>query len=65
MIKQEGDQYVLYSKDGSKVLGRHASHQDALNQEELIANAKPEANAPEEKAVETYSSRGNRITVYK
>lgn len=42
MIKREGSQYVLYSSDGSKVLGRHRSKADAKRQEVAIQIAKHE-----------------------
>lgn len=40
MIKKEGKQYVLYSADGSKVLGRHRNRADAKRQEVAILIAK-------------------------
>jgi LysM repeat protein len=36
MIKKEGDEYVLYTKDGDRVLGRHPTRQDAIKQEYAI-----------------------------
>ena len=33
MIRHEGDKWVLYTKDGSKVLGRHDTEGDAEAQE--------------------------------
>lgn len=36
MIRQQGSQYVLYSKDGNKVLGRHNSRAAAEKQERAI-----------------------------
>jgi hypothetical protein len=41
MIRKEGNKYVLRTKDGSKVLGRHNSKASALRQERVIqANKK-------------------------
>ena len=36
MIKREGDIYVLYTKDGSRALGRHPSMGAAMRQERAI-----------------------------
>ena len=36
IIKQEGDEWVLYDKEGKKVLGRHKSKEGALAQERAI-----------------------------
>ena len=36
VIKKEGNKWVLYSKDGSKVLGRHDTKEDAKKQEAAI-----------------------------
>ena len=36
MIKKEGNKFVLYTKDGSKVLGKHATRGDAKRQEIAI-----------------------------
>lgn len=43
MIKKQGKTYILYSKDGKKVLGRHASRRDARRQEAAIEIAKQDA----------------------
>lgn len=43
MIKKEGKQFVLYSKDGSKVLGKHSSRGDAKRQEAAINISKARA----------------------
>ncbi len=36
MIRKQGSQYVLYTEDGSKVLGRHNSRAAAEKQEKAI-----------------------------
>lgn len=36
MIKKEGDHWVLYTSDGSKVLGKHKSKKKAIAQEIAI-----------------------------
>lgn len=36
MIRKEGDKYVLYTRDGSRVLGRHDTREEALAQERAI-----------------------------
>lgn len=36
MIRKEDNQYILYTKDGSRVLGRHSSYSSAINQEKAI-----------------------------
>lgn len=36
MIKRIGKNWVLYSQDGSKVLGKHATKAEALAQERVI-----------------------------
>lgn len=36
MVKKVGRKWVLYTKDGSKVLGKHDSRQDAIRQEVAI-----------------------------
>jgi hypothetical protein len=36
MIKKQGNQFVLYTKDGSKVLGKHGTRDDAVAQEMAI-----------------------------
>lgn len=43
MIKKEGKQYVLYTSDGKKVLGRHATRADAKRQEAAINISKARA----------------------
>lgn len=40
MIKKTGSKYVLYTKDGSRKLGTHASRASALKQERAIEAAK-------------------------
>ncbi len=40
MIKHENNKYVLYTKDGSKILGRHDSYESALKQERAIQMSK-------------------------
>lgn len=45
VIKEEGGEYVLYTHDGSKVLGRHKSQKEALAQEHAIQMSK-HANDP-------------------
>ena len=40
VIKHENGKYVLYSKDGSKVLGRHATRMAAEKQERAIQASK-------------------------
>lgn len=36
MIRQEGTEWLLYNKDGSRILGRHKSKEDAMAQERAI-----------------------------
>jgi len=36
MIKKEGSKYILYTQDGSKVLGKFNSEEDALKRETQI-----------------------------
>lgn len=36
MIKKEGKQYILYSKDGKKILSKHKTRRDAKLQEIAI-----------------------------
>lgn len=36
MIRKEGNRWVLYSKDGSKVLGAHGTRDAAMEQEMAI-----------------------------
>jgi len=40
MIKKSGNKYLLYTKDGSRVLGRHTSHKEAEAQEQAIQASK-------------------------
>lgn len=40
MIVKQGSEWILKSKNGKKVLGRHRSRQDALNQERAILISK-------------------------
>jgi hypothetical protein len=40
VIKQEGENFVLYTKDGSRVLGHHTSREKALRQERAIQLSK-------------------------
>src|SRR3990167_8541467 len=40
MVKHEGDEWVVYDKSGKKVLGRHKSKQDAMNQLAAIEASK-------------------------
>lgn len=40
MIKKQGKQFVLYTKNGIKVLGRHSSRKSAVAQEQAIAISK-------------------------
>jgi len=40
MIVKEGWKWILYTKDGSRVLGRHSSKLDALKQERAIQASK-------------------------
>lgn len=40
MIVKQGSKYVLKSKDGSRVLGRHDSKKKALAQERAIEGQK-------------------------
>ena len=46
VIRQEGTDWVLYSHDGSRVLGRHKSEADAQAQERAIEAAKHMAELP-------------------
>lgn len=43
MIKKQGKKFVLYTKDGSKVLGEHPSLQAAESQEHAINISKARA----------------------
>jgi hypothetical protein len=45
MIKHEKGKWVLYTKDGSKVLGKHDTEDDALAQEQAIEIAKHKRGA--------------------
>jgi hypothetical protein len=36
MIRKEGNEWVLYTSDGSRVLGRHKTKEEALRQERAI-----------------------------
>lgn len=48
-IKEEDGKFVLYTKDGSRVLGRHASREGALKQERAIQQSKhAQADSPED-----------------
>ena len=40
MIRKRGNKYVLYTKDGKKVLGRHSSLKKAQKQERAIQASK-------------------------
>ena len=40
MIKQQGDKFILYTQDGTRILGRHDSHEKALAQERAIQISK-------------------------
>ena len=40
MIRKVGNQYILYTKDGSRVLGKHATRAEALAQESAIEISK-------------------------
>lgn len=44
MIIKEGREYILKSKDGKKVLGRHKNKEDALAQERAILISKSRRN---------------------
>ena len=35
-IKHEGNEWILYTKDGSRVLGKHSTREDAIKQEQAI-----------------------------
>lgn len=47
-IKQEGNKFVLYSKDGSKKLGEHDTRQEAIDQEIAIEASKKKKTAKSE-----------------
>ncbi len=40
MIKKEGKKWILYTKDGSRILGKHSSRGDAKRQEAAIEISK-------------------------
>lgn len=40
MIKKQGNQYILYTSDGKRVLGRHPTREQALRQERAVQAAK-------------------------
>jgi hypothetical protein len=40
MIRKEGREYVLYTHNGSKILGRHKTKEEAVRQEQAIMIAK-------------------------
>lgn len=40
MIKQCGEKWCLYTKDGSKLLGKHKTEQEAIDQEKAIESQK-------------------------
>lgn len=43
MIKKEGHVWVLYTSDGSRVLGRHETRADAVRQERAVNLSKARA----------------------
>ena len=45
MIKHEGNEWVLYTKDGSKVLGKHPTEEKAKAQEEAIKASEAAKNS--------------------
>jgi len=49
MIRKEGDKYVLRTRDGKRVLGRHGTRKDAEAQERAIQARKLYARARERK----------------
>jgi hypothetical protein len=49
MIRKEGDKYVLRTKDGRRVLGRHRTKKEAEAQERAIQANKLYARARERK----------------
>ena len=57
VIRKEGDEYVLYTKDGSRVLGRHSSRQKAIKQEYAIQKSQEKRAEPEEPARMTVADR--------
>ncbi|MGL5715378.1 MAG: hypothetical protein ACRCX2_20335 [Paraclostridium sp.] len=40
MIIKDGDEYILFTKDGEHVLGKHDTYQEALAQERAIQISK-------------------------
>ena len=46
MIKHIGKKWVLYTRDGSRVLGRHDTQEEALGQERAIQSSKRGAKKP-------------------
>lgn len=42
MIRKKGNVYILYTKDGKKVLGKHSNKREARRQEAAIEIAKKE-----------------------
>jgi len=54
MIKKEGGKFVLYSKDGSKKLGSHATKAKAIAQEIAIKMSKKEQVDQPENIAGTY-----------
>ena len=40
MIKKKGKKYILYTSDGSRILGEHSSKEDAMKQEQAIQISK-------------------------
>jgi len=78
IIRQEGKEWVLYSSDGKKVLGRHKSEKEALAQERAILVNKqriekfiPICKIDEEKCIvygevlvpDVVDAQGDKITV--
>jgi hypothetical protein len=43
MIKKQGKTWVLYTKDGSRVLGRHKTRAEAVRQERAVNISKARA----------------------
>ncbi len=52
VIKQEGDEWLLYTKDGKRVLGRHGSKQEAILQEYAIQKSQDREADAEKSAAE-------------
>ena len=40
MIRKEGSQWALYTKDGSRLLGKHKTREGAVSQEQAIEASK-------------------------